>query len=326
LIENPNAGRTIKLLRLVSMIFIFAGVCSMGFGFMVTWIPLTLVGHIGKSKRIGRASVLLAISGFIAFSAFKTSNETSMVFTMIYCWGLSVFMPILAIYYLKYLRLSLDISYTAKRYLIDIKKLGNISEYEIPQEFSGYADTVMEMYGKKSNAFFVAMVNSMKKAEDDKRTEEQSLKVRAQIIESHRIANERRIKEAELEQARIEAQRIEDEKKSRELELEKLQIAQTLQNAIDKESISNNGLSQTEQVRDIVDINTCGESELITLPGIGVVTAKKAISIRENQNGFESVDEFFDAIKLNDHYRSMIKNRIVCSEKKHTLKGRRVDY
>lgn len=62
----------------------------------------------------------------------------------------------------------------------------------------------------------------------------------------------------------------------------------------------------------VIDINTCKESDLVSLPGLTIVKAKRAIRYREEHNGFTSIDEFLDTIQLKPHFETQIRNMIVC--------------
>lgn len=56
----------------------------------------------------------------------------------------------------------------------------------------------------------------------------------------------------------------------------------------------------------LIDINTCQESELRTLPGVGVAQAKQAMDYRDQHGGFVSVDEFVDVLALKPHFAVQI--------------------
>lgn len=62
-----------------------------------------------------------------------------------------------------------------------------------------------------------------------------------------------------------------------------------------------------------VDINRCSQSELMTLPGIGVVQAKKAMEYREQNGGFRSLDEFVDVLQIKPHFAVQIFSRATAS-------------
>ena len=63
-----------------------------------------------------------------------------------------------------------------------------------------------------------------------------------------------------------------------------------------------------------VDINRCTQSELMTLPGIGVAQAKKAMEYRERSGGFRSLDEFVDVLQIKPHFAVQIFSRAVVSQ------------
>lgn len=73
-------------------------------------------------------------------------------------------------------------------------------------------------------------------------------------------------------------------------------------------------VSECNDVRKIVDINSCSESDLVELPGISVVLAKKAITYREEHQGFRLVEEFFTVLEIKPHFMVQLKDRIKCGE------------
>lgn len=56
-----------------------------------------------------------------------------------------------------------------------------------------------------------------------------------------------------------------------------------------------------------IDINSCTENELTSLPGIGIVDAKKTITIRQREGGFSSIDDFIDKLDIKPHFAEQIK-------------------
>ncbi|MBI6874763.1 ComEA family DNA-binding protein [Clostridium aciditolerans] len=64
----------------------------------------------------------------------------------------------------------------------------------------------------------------------------------------------------------------------------------------------------------IIDINTASESELASLPGIGLILAKKAINHRETKGYFNSVDEFSKILSLKPHILERIKPLVIVNK------------
>lgn len=75
-----------------------------------------------------------------------------------------------------------------------------------------------------------------------------------------------------------------------------------------------------------IDINIASEKELTDLPVLTAIDAKRAIIYREHHKGFNSVDEFFQAINAKPHVIVKLENIIFVSEsykeKKSTNKER----
>jgi competence ComEA-like helix-hairpin-helix protein len=83
------------------------------------------------------------------------------------------------------------------------------------------------------------------------------------------------------------------------------------------------------QNKNVVDINTASEEELAKLPGITSILAKKAISIRESNGGFNSVEEFAEAMGLSELKFERLKPLIKVSKRQqysYSGRGRTVDY
>ena len=63
-----------------------------------------------------------------------------------------------------------------------------------------------------------------------------------------------------------------------------------------------------------VDINTASESALAAIPGIGIILAKKAISIRDQKGKFESVDDFISSEGIRPYQEAHVRQMITCPE------------
>lgn len=59
--------------------------------------------------------------------------------------------------------------------------------------------------------------------------------------------------------------------------------------------------------KNLLNINTATEKELSSLPGVNVITAKKAIKYIEKNNGFKSIEEFFKKMKIKENFTEQIK-------------------
>ncbi|NRT36491.1 helix-hairpin-helix domain-containing protein [Clostridium beijerinckii] len=70
------------------------------------------------------------------------------------------------------------------------------------------------------------------------------------------------------------------------------------------------GTSRTEK---LLDVNSCTEDELLQLPGVGIIEAKKAINFRNN-NEFNSVDEFIQVLNIKPHFTEKIRSMLICNQ------------
>lgn len=71
-----------------------------------------------------------------------------------------------------------------------------------------------------------------------------------------------------------------------------------------------------------IDINTSTEEELSQLMGITIIDAKKAISYREENNGFKNLDEFFDCINAKPHIIVALESKLVVGDYKNSKSNR----
>ncbi len=86
----------------------------------------------------------------------------------------------------------------------------------------------------------------------------------------------------------------------------------------------------TQKPMQKADINNDGEGVLAELPGVGVVLAKKAIAVRTENGGFNSLEDFAAAIGLKPHIVERLRPLVVLGACERTqpsmLKGRVIDY
>lgn len=90
----------------------------------------------------------------------------------------------------------------------------------------------------------------------------------------------------------------------------------------DKNFISNNIQNKENIVVDKVNnkeasklnINSCTENELMILPGISVIAAKKAIEYRDQRNGFRTVEEFYAVADIKPHFVIQLDDLIICEK------------
>lgn len=80
-----------------------------------------------------------------------------------------------------------------------------------------------------------------------------------------------------------------------------------------------------------IDINRCSESEFMTLPGMSLITAKKAVENREKNGDYESLDDFVVRNNIKPHFMIQMESKIyVATTKKistsnNEKKGRVLD-
>lgn len=75
------------------------------------------------------------------------------------------------------------------------------------------------------------------------------------------------------------------------------------------DSVSNTQI----RTNNLLNINTATEAELLALPGINIVIAKKIIKYIERNGEFKSVDEFIEKFKIKDIFAEQIK-QLACAK------------
>lgn len=62
-----------------------------------------------------------------------------------------------------------------------------------------------------------------------------------------------------------------------------------------------------------IDINSCNTKSLSELPGVTMILAKKAVKYRKENNGFISVEEFYEVVGLKPHFIAQISDKLICN-------------
>ena len=176
------------------------------------------------------------------------------------------------------------------------------------------------------------------KAEAEKaRAEAEVKRLEAEKLREESIRIEAEKVKAEAEKARVEAAKIETEKakaeaekaraeaelKNLEMEREKAETEKQTQHKETQEeaTVSQNIRNDFRKNNQKTDINLCTEQELSLIPGIGIILAKKAIKIRDEKGGFQSVDEFIQDVGIRENNVIMVKSSLVCEQPERYVEG-----
>ncbi len=80
--------------------------------------------------------------------------------------------------------------------------------------------------------------------------------------------------------------------------------------AVEEKPVSDKAATEGNPVKPTsanpIDINTCSEQDLMELPGISLADAKRAITYREENGGFASVDAFVSKLNIKPHFAAQI--------------------
>ncbi|MGD8191873.1 ComEA family DNA-binding protein [Brevibacillus ginsengisoli] len=72
--------------------------------------------------------------------------------------------------------------------------------------------------------------------------------------------------------------------------------------------------SQEEEAIGIIDLNTASESEIASIPAIGIILAKKVSIKRQELGGFQSFEHFSQIMELEKQTIEKIEHRVVFSQ------------
>ncbi len=72
-----------------------------------------------------------------------------------------------------------------------------------------------------------------------------------------------------------------------------------------------------------LDLNSSSEQEISSLPGVGLIIAKRAVKLREERGGFQSVEEFGQALNLKPHIVERIRPLVSTSPQQPGSPGSR---
>ena len=83
--------------------------------------------------------------------------------------------------------------------------------------------------------------------------------------------------------------------------------AMLMVNESEIDAIAQNKTITTLKRENMLDLNKATEAEILALPGVNIVMAKKALKYIEKTGGFKSVDEFIQKLKIKDTFVEQIK-------------------
>lgn len=149
----------------------------------------------------------------------------------------------------------------------------------------------------------------MAKAEAQKAQAEKA-KAEAQKAQAEKAKAEADKARAEAERAKAEMQKMEAGKNRAEIS----HVKSAARRELESKSVSEINVSDRQ-----VDVNLCDEQELSVVPGIGIILAKKAIRIRDEQGRFDSVDDFLKRVGIRESNIAFVKTHLICEEE--TVRG-----
>ena len=80
---------------------------------------------------------------------------------------------------------------------------------------------------------------------------------------------------------------------------------------VDKVIYVDEYFSGKDAPKKLLDINSATLEELVELPGINIAMSKRIIKYREENNGFNSKKEFYEYLKIKEHFQRQLNNLIM---------------
>ncbi|WP_122644229.1 ComEA family DNA-binding protein [Luxibacter massiliensis] len=75
-----------------------------------------------------------------------------------------------------------------------------------------------------------------------------------------------------------------------------------------------NDVDEIQRIVNPIDINNCKESELIEIPGISLILAKRIVDVRK-EVPFSSVEDFYMRLSIDKNKAKRMEEYLLCSEK-----------
>ncbi len=89
----------------------------------------------------------------------------------------------------------------------------------------------------------------------------------------------------------------------------------------DDVAATSNSASSATSPTPKIDLNNSSEQEISSLPGIGLIIAKRTVMLREERGGFHSIEEFGQALNLKPHIVERIRPLVVVSPRQPGSSG-----
>lgn len=101
--------------------------------------------------------------------------------------------------------------------------------------------------------------------------------------------------------------------KAKELEKDKELIKKVYNDIIGENSIDNiKQIKEENKIEKKLNINTCSEQELLTVPGMGIILSKKVIDFRNSNGNFDSMSSFYLLLNISDDKRERLDEYLEC--------------
>lgn len=72
-----------------------------------------------------------------------------------------------------------------------------------------------------------------------------------------------------------------------------------------------------------VDINNCSEAEMTNLPGVSIIMAKKAIKVRIETGGFDSLEDFYKLLNIQPNMQQQLNDIVYLGKKSESSANKR---
>ena len=149
---------------------------------------------------------------------------------------------------------------------------------------------------------------------NQKKKQEQRPKLDFEPVEHEEVikTNYNRTLKMDLEQAPIVSEAVKQEAVKDEFVKEE---AVTV-DFVKTENVPNNAVTgESKEIKEKLDINLCSEDDFLSLPGMSLLSAKRAVELRETQGDYKSIDDFVARNAIKPHFMVRMESMIMVTEK-----------
>ena len=148
---------------------------------------------------------------------------------------------------------------------------------------------------------------------NQKKKQEQKSRLDFEPVEQEVVTtNYNRTLKMDLEQAPIVSEAVKQEAVKGDFVKEEVVTT----DFVKTENVPNNAVTgESKEIKEKLDINLCSEDDFLSLPGMSLLSAKRAVELRETQGDYKSIDDFVARNAIKPHFMVRMESMIMVTEK-----------